>query len=96
MSDDLDDFNFAAALPQPMAARALPGQTLKGRRGREKQKLSAADRNMIRRTGRTEQMNFKVRLAMKTEITRYAEDHDLMLVEVIERAWNAYKQRSAT
>lgn len=84
---DLDDFDFAAALAVPRRV----GQTLKGRREIDRKKLSDADRKKIQTTGRTEQMNIRVRPMTKVEFSQRAEGLGLMPTELFERAWEHYK-----
>lgn len=89
MSDfDLDDFDFAAALSAPRRM----GQTLKGRRELDRKKLGESDRRKIQTTGRTEQMNLKVRPMMKLEFVQRADGLGLMPTELFEKAWEHYKQ----
>lgn len=87
-SDDLEAFDFAAALAAP-PRRA--GQSLKGRRATEKQKLSEADRRKVQTTGRTEQMNLRVRPMTKVEFIQTAQKINILPTELFERAWEHYK-----
>ena len=85
---DMEDFDYAAAIANMVP---LPGQTLEGRRAKEKQKLSAADRRAIQTTGRTEQLNLKVRPMMKVEFMQRAEAEGIKPTELFEKAWDLYK-----
>lgn len=87
MANDLDDFDFAAALEAPL----LPGQTLAGRRDREKKPLSRADRYKLQVTGRTKQLNLKVRPAMHAELMSTAQMKGKLPTEIVEEAWELYK-----
>lgn len=77
------DIDFSAALARPRRE----GQKLSGRRATEKKKQSADDRRRLRATGRTEQLNLRVRVAFKAEVRAYAKAHGLMPTEVIERGF---------
>lgn len=86
---NVDDFDFAAALAAP-TARA--GNTLKGRRAAERKKLSESDRKKINVTGRTEQLNLRVRPMDKVEFLQAAAIRDILPTVLWERAWQHYKR----
>lgn len=87
MSSDLEDFDFAAVLSVPRRA----GQTLKGRRAIDKSRMSETDRRKVQTTGRTEQLNIRVRPMTKLEFIQQAEVLGLMPTELFEKAWEHYK-----
>jgi len=84
---DLDDIDFAALLEKPL----LPGQTLAGRRASEKKKLSRKDRYALQVTGRTKQLNLKVRPVNHAELMAEAQVRDKLPTEIWEEAWALYK-----
>lgn len=87
--DDLEDFDFGAVLTRP--TRRF-GQTLKGRREIERQRQSEADRRKVQTTGRTEQLNIRVRPMTKLEFVQQAKALGILPTELFERAWENYKQ----
>lgn len=88
MSGTLDDFDFGAILSKPTQR---VGQTLKGRKAVERKKLSEADRRRLATTGRTEQLNLKLRAFTKVEFIQRAQLEGIMQVELFEKAWDRYK-----
>jgi hypothetical protein len=63
-------------------------QTVRGRKQAEKAK--AGDGRKGRATGRVVQLNVRVTPEWKAEVTAHAERHGLLLVEMLERAWESY------
>lgn len=73
-----------------LAGPPLRAQTLAGRREMERErKRKSSDRKNLK-SGRTVQMNLRVRAEMKAEIKAYAEREGTLPVEVVERAWAAF------
>lgn len=60
--------------------------TAQGRREKETRIVSYADRRRLRKTGRTEQMNLKVRPEFKQRLIALAQNADMLLIEYIEAA----------
>lgn len=60
--------------------------TAQGRREKETRIVSYTDRRRLRKTGRTEQMNLKVRPEFKQRLIALAQNADMLLVEYIEMA----------
>lgn len=60
--------------------------TAKGRREKETRIVPYTDRRRLRKTGRTEQMNLKVRPEFKQRLIALAQNADMLLVEYIEQA----------
>lgn len=91
MSDDMDGLDMA--LLAKFAPR--PSQTIKGRKALEKKRVAGPDRRAMRTTGRTAQLNLKVRQDFRDEIEREALARGVLMVELIERAWMAWKAGTA-
>jgi hypothetical protein len=87
VEDELEHFDFAAELGRPL----LRGQTLQGRRERERRGISEADRKAMNTTGRTKQMNMKVRPATHAEFIARAHAEGIMPTELFEKIWDLYK-----
>ncbi|NOU05173.1 MAG: hypothetical protein HOO99_03215 [Hyphomicrobiaceae bacterium] len=90
---EINDFDFGAILNGGIRRQ---GQTLNGRRALDKKKLSEADRRKIQTTGRTEQMNLRVRPMTKVEFMQHAASQNLLPTELFERAWEFYKSNGGS
>ncbi len=91
MRNEVDDFDFSAALQGLNAPPKREGQTLKGRRIEERKKLSAHDRRALQVTGRTAQLNVRTRPMLKVEFNQHAQARGLLPTELFERVWEHYK-----
>lgn len=91
MRNDADDFDFSAALSDLKKPPTRVGQTLKGRLKNERKKLDALDRRALQVTGRTDQLNVRVRPMMGVEFKQYAAAQGLLPTELFERVWEHYK-----
>lgn len=91
MRNEVDDFDFNTALQGLRAPPKREGQTLKGRRIEERKKLSASDRRALQVTGRTDQLNIRVRPMMGVEFKQHAKTSGLLPTELFERVWEHYK-----
>ncbi len=90
MTADLEDFDFTSVLSKPTKR---VGQSLNGRRAQEKKRLSKSDRRKLSTTGRTVQMNLKTRAEWRVAVAAYAKQHDILMIEAIERAWAALMEK---
>lgn len=89
MSDDLDGVDMAImAKFKPRAAH-----TAAGRRVGETRPVHSSDGRALRATGRTAQMNLKVRPEFRQHVMDLAARDGIMMVEYIERAVAAYAKR---
>jgi len=68
-------------------------RTAAGRLAGEARMMHQADGRALRATGRTEQMNLKVRKEFREHVAAMARRDGIMMVEYIERAVEAYKSR---
>ena len=88
MSDDTSD-GLDLMVMQHFAPRR--SSTLAGRREAEKKPMAASDRIALKTTGRTVQMNLKVRAAWKAEVATYANATGRLNIEMLELAWEFWK-----
>lgn len=89
MSDDLEGADFD--LLKLFAPRQ--SSTARGRKKLERKRSSSGDGRSLRKSGRTAQMNIKVRPDFRAEIEAAARERGILMVELIEQAWEALKQR---
>lgn len=86
MADSLEGEDMAImARFKPRAAR-----TAAGRLANETRMMHEADGRALRATGRTAQMNLKVRPEFRERISALARRNNILMVEFIERAVAAY------
>lgn len=84
--DDLDGMDMQImAHFKPRASR-----TASGRRRGETRPMHYSDGRKLRATGRTEQMNLKVRPDFKDRVSALARNANMLMVEYVERAIEAY------
>lgn len=89
MSDDIDGVDMAI-----MARfKPRPAHSAAGRRVAETKPLHHRDGRALRSTGRTAQMNLKVRPEFRDHVTAIAAQDRIMMVELIERAVEEYIER---
>lgn len=95
MRNEADDFDFNGGFTSALANLNAPpkraGQTLKGRRIEERKKLNPSDRRALQVTGRTDQLNVRVRPMMGVEFKQHAIAKGLLPTELFERVWEHYK-----
>ncbi|WP_414461798.1 hypothetical protein [Hyphomicrobium sp. DY-1] len=95
MKQDRDEFDMVGGFTSALAALNQPpkraGQTLKGRRAEEHKKLSPADRRALQVTGRTDQLNVRLRPMTVVEFKQTAAGQSILISELFERAWEHYK-----
>lgn len=91
MRNEVDDFDFSTALQGLSAPPKREGQTLKGRRIEERKKLSASDRRALQVTGRTDQLNVRLRPMTGVEFKQHATGQGILVAELFERVWEHYK-----
>ena len=70
-----------------------PAHTTAGRRLAETRPRSGADGRSLYVTGRTTQMNLKVRAEFKDHVYALARSEGVMMIEIIERAVEEYIER---
>jgi hypothetical protein len=89
MSDDMDGMDMA------FLARFKPRQahTATGRRVAETRPVHHLDGRKSRATGRTAQLNLKVRHEFRDHVAALAQQERLMMVEIIEKAVMEYAER---
>lgn len=68
-------------------------QTLKARKAAEKQRMAASDRQRVRATGKTSQMNIKCRPEWHQEVAEYSEARGIKINETMERGFTALKEK---
>lgn len=73
-----------------------PTSTARGRRMAETRPMHFTDGRALRSTGRTAQMNLKVRPDFKDRVAALARNHGLLMVEYIERAVEEKAARDGT
>jgi hypothetical protein len=84
------DGNMLAMLGSKL--RKTRGASVADRLALERQELAKIDGRSSRATGRTEQLNLRLKSDIKDRIKRIAKDKDLLLAEVIERAIEALER----
>lgn len=98
---------MSAKRPQPMSAAAIDAawrnltvaaadrsarsDTIKERLATERREEKKIDRRTLRKTGRTQQVNIRLRQATRDDIQRLSETHGWLIGEVIEHAIEALK-----
>lgn len=94
MSGDSTD-DIAVAWGRVMAAaggRKTKGATVKSRAEAEKPPVLPTDGRRLRATGRTLQLNIKVKPTFRDELTALAEKRDIGLAEMLERVLTEWKR----
>ncbi len=89
MSDDAK-FDKNTILQLRNRPREAAGASVADRKEGERRGQLQKDGRSKRATGRTEQLGVRLRPEMLEAIRQEASRHDIMVVEVIEWAWEAY------
>jgi hypothetical protein len=89
------DFDVSAIADLRNRRRVTKGASVADRRAAEKPELSPTDGRRLRRTGRDVPVNFKVRPEWKQRLYNLAEAQGVAMVEILERALDAYERETS-